>query len=321
MGVRVIDKQAVDPVNDAIPAGSPFCHGGRRRRRPCDGPQALLPVCAMRASKKGSPRGRLTWTSLVSVMLGLRKTMTIKQFLLVVCLIYLNVGAADEKPKTRTDIDVLFSPNAGCTERIVQEINQARQRIRVQAYSFTSAPIAKSILEAKKRGVDCEVILDKSQQTQNYSELDFFFNQGVPTFIDDRHAIAHNKIILIDAGTVITGSFNFTKAAEESNAENLLIIKGDDDLARRYAENYATHREHSRAYLGRVETPASPRAPPTVQAVSQPATENAETTVYVTRTGAKYHRSGCSYLKSSIPVKLGEAKQRYGPCSRCRPPG
>lgn len=50
-------------------------------------------------------------------------------------------------------------------------------------------------------------------------------------------------------------------------------------------------------------------------------TDQVETTVYVTKTGAKYHSAGCSYLrKSSIPMKLSEASQRYTPCSRCNPP-
>lgn len=44
-------------------------------------------------------------------------------------------------------------------------------------------------------------------------------------------------------------------------------------------------------------------------------------TVYVTRTGAKYHRDGCRYLsKSKIPISLEDARRRYGPCSVCRPP-
>ena len=57
-------------------------------------------------------------------------------------------------------------------------------------------------------------------------------NAGIPTFIDNKHAIAHNKIMIIDQSTIITGSFNFTKAAEEKNAENLLIIRGDDALVK-----------------------------------------------------------------------------------------
>lgn len=227
--------------------------------------------------------------------------------------------AVADKPKTTPKIDVLFSPRGGCTDRIIEEIDKAARMIQVQAYSFTSTSIAKAILEAKKRGVLCQVILDQSQETQDYSELDFFHSQGIPTWIDDRHAIAHSNIILIDRQTVITGSFNFTTAAEERNAENLLVISGDEELAKKYLTNFAKHRDHSRKYEGRSQTTGYPRAPPTV--VEQPRKDTPDVTVYVTRTGKKYHRGSCSYLrKSRIPMNLSEAKTRYGPCSRCRPP-
>jgi phosphatidylserine/phosphatidylglycerophosphate/cardiolipin synthase-like enzyme len=75
-------------------------------------------------------------------------------------------------------------------------------------------------------------------------------NAGISTFIDDKHAIAHNKIIIIDRETVITGSFNFTKAAEEKNAENLLVIKSKE-LAKVYMDNWYKHKEHSENYEGR----------------------------------------------------------------------
>jgi phosphatidylserine/phosphatidylglycerophosphate/cardiolipin synthase-like enzyme len=84
-----------------------------------------------------------------------------------------------------------------------------------------------------KRSVKVEVILDKSQRTQKYSSATFLYNQGIPIKIDAQHAIAHNKVMIIDGETVITGSFNFTKAAEENNAENLLVIK-DKKLASAY---------------------------------------------------------------------------------------
>lgn len=93
-----------------------------------------------------------------------------------------------------------------------------------RAYSLTRAPIAKALVDARKRGVRVQVILDKSQRREKYTEADFLLHAGVPTFIDDRHAIAHNKIMIVDGATIVTGSFNFTKAAEEGNAENLLVI-------------------------------------------------------------------------------------------------
>jgi phosphatidylserine/phosphatidylglycerophosphate/cardiolipin synthase-like enzyme len=142
---------------------------------------------------------------------------------------------------------VYFSPNGGCTEAIVKEITNAKSEILVQAYSFTSAPIAKALVDAHKRGVKVEAILDKSQRSEKYTSAAFLANSGIPTFIDARHAIAHNKIMIIDRETVITGSFNFTKAAEEKNAENLLIIKSRE-LARICIDNWRKHPEHSERY-------------------------------------------------------------------------
>ena len=73
---------------------------------------------------------------------------------------------------------------------------------------------------------------------------------GIPTFIDSKHAIAHNKVMLIDDREVLSGSFNFTKAAEESNAENLLVID-DSALAAKYLANWQEHLKHSEAYRGK----------------------------------------------------------------------
>ena len=95
-----------------------------------------------------------------------------------------------------------------------------------------------------------EVILDKSQRTQKYSSATFLYNQGIPVKIDAQHAIAHNKVMIIDGKTVITGSFNFTKAAEDNNAENLLVIR-DKELAERYIKNWQEHERHSEVYGGR----------------------------------------------------------------------
>ena len=109
---------------------------------------------------------------------------------------------------------------------------------------------AKALLNAHKRGVKAEVILDKSQRTRKYSSVTFLYNPGIPVKIDAQHAIAHNKVMIIDGETVITGSFNFTKAAEENNAENLLVIR-DRRLDERYTKNWQDHERHSEIYDGR----------------------------------------------------------------------
>lgn len=143
------------------------------------------------------------------------------------------------------DLKAYFSPNGGCTQAVVDALNGAKKTVLVQAYSFTSMPIAKALVEAKKRGVDVRVILDKSQRTERYSGATFLANEGVPVSIDAAHKIAHNKVMVIDGEQVITGSFNFTKSAEEGNAENVLLILHAPELAARYTANWNEHLAHA----------------------------------------------------------------------------
>jgi len=152
--------------------------------------------------------------------------------------------------RSTAPISCYFSPSGGCTSAIIAELNAAKKSIDAQAYSFTSAPIAKAIADAYKRGVRVRVILDKGQQTAKYSSATFLRNASVPTWIDSKHAIAHNKIMMIDGQVLITGSFNFTAAAEKSNAENLLIIRDNDVLNAAYQENFSAHLAHSTVYTG-----------------------------------------------------------------------
>jgi phosphatidylserine/phosphatidylglycerophosphate/cardiolipin synthase-like enzyme len=135
-------------------------------------------------------------------------------------------------------VEIAFSPGGGITEMIVKELNSAQKKIEVQAYSFTSVPIAKALMDAHRRGVNVRVILDKSQKSEKYSSFTFFTNNGIQTHLDRAFAIAHSKIMIVDEINVITGSFNFTKSAEENNAENCLILRGNRQLAEFYEENW-----------------------------------------------------------------------------------
>jgi phosphatidylserine/phosphatidylglycerophosphate/cardiolipin synthase-like enzyme len=143
--------------------------------------------------------------------------------------------------------ETCFSPGGHCADSVILEIGTARQSIHVQAYGFTHPGIAQALADAEKRGVDVEVILDKSNRSDKSSEAEFIADAGVKTYIDAKHPIAHNKVIVIDAREVIAGSFNFTRAADEKNAENLLILKSPT-LAKRYLENWHAHQAHSDLY-------------------------------------------------------------------------
>ena len=162
-----------------------------------------------------------------------------------------SLPASPAKIPAQGTIEVAFSPPAGATDTVIRAMSEAQHRLWIQAYSFTSAPIAKAAIAAQKRGVELRVLLDKSQRSQKYSAADFFANQGVNLRIDDQHAIAHNKVMIIDDATVITGSFNFTKAAEQANAENLLVLRGNPQLNALYAQNFLHHWSHSTPYKAR----------------------------------------------------------------------
>ncbi|HEX3999592.1 MAG TPA: phospholipase D family protein [Pirellulales bacterium] len=160
------------------------------------------------------------------------------------------VGTPAAAPAAREDgISCYFSPRGGCTDAVVAEIEQAQHEIMVQAYSFTSHPIAEALIEAHRRGVKVTIVLDKSE-LKEHSLADEVAGAGIPTFVDDKHKIAHNKIILIDGRTIITGSFNFTTAAEHSNAENLLILHDRSKLYAAYQQNFEHHLGHSVTFRG-----------------------------------------------------------------------
>jgi len=168
----------------------------------------------------------------------------------LICLLGLGCGEHGSRPAS-SGVEVYFSPEGGCTEAVVNALRQARKTVQVQAYSFTSAPIAKALVEAHRRGVRIQVMLDKSQRTEKYSEADFIQHAGIRCYIDDQHAIAHSKIMIIDTQVVVTGSFNFTRAAEQNNAENLLLIH-DGGLAEKYLRNWKEHLKHSERYHRRL---------------------------------------------------------------------
>ena len=213
---------------------------------------------------------------------------------------------------------VYFSPNGGCTQAIVDQLAGAEKTVRVQAYSFTSAPIAKALTEAKKRGVDVQVVLDKGQRTDKYSGATFLHNAGIPTFIDEDHAIAHNKVMVIDGRTVITGSFNFSRAAEERNAENLLILHSAE-LAARYTANWELHRQHSVPYTR--EDSASPTPSPTPPPADTPATAGS----FIGNTRSLvFHRPTClsppaPHNRTAFQTRQEAVSAGYRPCGQCRP--
>ena len=176
----------------------------------------------------------------------------IRQAALLACLLASLPALAGEPLQlgARGDIQVAFTPGDDAASMIIEAIHRARRQILVQAYSLTHKDIAQALADARRRGIDVQVIADPEQHERGAtSRLAWLAEQGVPVWLDGEHAAAHNKVMLIDTGApdavVLTGSFNFTHAAQYRNAENLLLLRGNPALAEAYAANWRRHRIHA----------------------------------------------------------------------------
>ena len=137
--------------------------------------------------------------------------------------------SADNAPK----YEVAFSPKQGATELVISAINKAKKQIYVAAYSFTSQSIADALIKAHKRGVEVKLILDKSGSNDRSCKLKCLKSEHIPIRISNKDKM-HNKFMVIDAEKVQLGSFNYSKSAEDKNAENVLVINNCPQLASLY---------------------------------------------------------------------------------------
>jgi phosphatidylserine/phosphatidylglycerophosphate/cardiolipin synthase-like enzyme len=135
------------------------------------------------------------------------------------------------------DIKIYFSPNGGCQDAVVSEIEKAKVSINIAMYSFTSRQITQALLEAKSKNVRIRVVLDKGQKLESYSKSRYLIAKGFDVKYHNGNGLMHNKFAVIDGKVLITGSFNWTAGAEHRNEENLLVIT-DKDLSQKYADRF-----------------------------------------------------------------------------------
>ncbi|MGB7990791.1 MAG: phospholipase D family protein [Candidatus Methylophosphatis roskildensis] len=145
-------------------------------------------------------------------------------------------------------IEVAFSPWDDAQAALLRAIDGARREIYVQSFLFTSRALAFSLQQASQRGVRVEVLADAgmNRRSDNGSQIPLLASSGITVAIETEYANAHNKVILIDPQSehcaVVTGSYNFTWSARNRNAENLLILRGNRQLAAAYLDNWKRHR-------------------------------------------------------------------------------
>lgn len=133
-----------------------------------------------------------------------------------------------------TDIEVGFSPQQGSLELIVNTINSAKQNICMATYSFTSKPVVEALMTAKQRGVNIKIVSDEKTNSKKYTAVHYLANHGFNIRLNGNYAIMHNKFIVVDNKTVETGSFNYSAAAVYKNAENVIVIWNNTNVAKAY---------------------------------------------------------------------------------------
>ena len=121
-------------------------------------------------------------------------------------------------------IRIYFTPGTDCEDNIVAEIEKAK-KIDIAVYSITNRKIVDAILAAKKRGAEVRVITDRAMAGNKYSLDEELAAAGIPVVIHKKHKIMHNKYAIFDGKMVVTGSYNWTKNATQSNSENCLFFQ------------------------------------------------------------------------------------------------
>lgn len=137
-------------------------------------------------------------------------------------------------------LDVGFSPEGSAHQLVIRTLDSARESIRLMGYSFTSPEIVKSLVAAKRRGVDVRVVVDDkgNRSKASLAAMNIVVNAGIPLRTNNQYKIMHDKVIITDGENVELGSYNYTRSAADANSENALVVRGVPALAQTYLAHW-----------------------------------------------------------------------------------
>ncbi|EBN9649702.1 phospholipase D family protein [Salmonella enterica] len=128
---------------------------------------------------------------------------------------------------------------------LLKTIETAQQEIRLMGYSFTSPEVVSALVSAKRRGVDVKVVLDRKANTgknnnASRAAMNLLVGAGIPVRTVSAYKILHDKVIVSDGRHTEVGSFNYSRAADRSNSENVLVVWDDPVVAQKYLNHWAS---------------------------------------------------------------------------------
>lgn len=207
-----------------------------------------------RKALQTSKRSKSTWLSIGKPFARAKQSIPFFTFFMGIALVFVGIiigitlnqdtphlhtqrAQQTQAISSATSLHACFTPNEKCLPLILKELDSAQKSIYIQCYAFTSKPIAKLLLKKVKQGVRIKILADKSNLQSKFSQIPYLAHAGIPVLYEKGVRIAHNKVIIIDEKRILTGSYNFSNAAEHFNSENILLIK-DKATAQKYVRNF-----------------------------------------------------------------------------------
>jgi len=172
-------------------------------------------------------------------------------------------------------VTAYFSPKGGCADAVVDQLGRAKKEVLILAHSFAFEKLSKVVLDAKMRGVRVELVLDKHNEKDPASDLHVFAGQGLAPCLNTQSPCCHDNLMLIDGRVVITGSFDFTRQAEEENSDSVLIIAGHPALLSACRKHFQDAKSHAKEF-SRPSTPKPVEKTDAVPRIDLPPTREVE---------------------------------------------
>lgn len=142
-------------------------------------------------------------------------------------------------------VQVGFSPEGSARKLVLETIGSAKHSIQMLAYSFQAPDIVQALIDAKRRGVEVRIVVDKKRNSGKSSKtaMDLVVLNGVELRTNEHFHLHHDKALIVDGNTVETGSFNFAPSAETANSENVVVIRDMPEVSRQYIAHWQSRWE------------------------------------------------------------------------------
>ena len=133
---------------------------------------------------------------------------------------------------------VYFTPSLDCENQVIRLLDSAQNKIQIAVYSINNTQITQALLRAHERGIPIQILTDRTQASGKKASAPLLKKEGIDIKVHSKHRIEHNKFMVVDENTVITGSYNWTNPASLKNSENCLLVWNDADTVAKYVNRF-----------------------------------------------------------------------------------